>query len=62
MFAYCGTRYNVKMKTATSYRLSPEALDLIKRLAEELGISQAAVIEISVRMFSKSCEKPLEKK
>ncbi len=39
-------------KTSTSFRLSREALVLIRKLAEDNAISQAAVIEISVRRFS----------
>ena len=41
-------------KTATSYRLSAEALSLIKKLAKEHGISQASVIEMAVRKLAKA--------
>jgi predicted transcriptional regulator len=41
------------MKSPTSFRLSPEALRLIGELAEKLGISQAAVVEISVRALAR---------
>lgn len=36
-------------KQATSVRLTPEAVRLLKELAEKLGVSQAAVIEIAIR-------------
>jgi predicted transcriptional regulator len=38
---------------ATSFRLSPEALTLLVRLAEALGISQAGVIEMAVRQLAR---------
>ena len=41
------------MKKSTSFRLSEEALKLIERLSTDLGISQAAVIEQSVRMLAR---------
>lgn len=40
------------MKTATSFRLSEQALQLIKALARKLGISQTAVIEMAVRKLA----------
>jgi hypothetical protein len=45
--------YNECMKRSTSYSLSPEGLNLIARLAELLGVSQAAVIEMGVRELAK---------
>lgn len=39
-------------KRATSFRLSPEALALIKALGERLGIPQAAVVEMAVRLLA----------
>ena len=41
------------MKNATSFRLSEEALHLIKLLAESKGVSQAAVIEMAIREMAK---------
>jgi hypothetical protein len=41
-------------KLASSYRLSPECRDLINRLAEALGISQAGVIEQAVRKLARA--------
>jgi hypothetical protein len=38
----------------TSFRLSPEALALIKQLAEALGLSQAAVLELAIRRLARS--------
>jgi predicted transcriptional regulator len=40
-------------KQPTSFRLSPEALSLIRELAEKLGVSQAAVLEMAVRKMAK---------
>lgn len=37
------------MKTATSYRLTAEALKLIARMAKKLGLPRTAVIETAVR-------------
>ncbi len=45
-------RYNCGMKNkkvATSIRLSAEAKALLERLSDTLGISQAAVMELSIR-------------
>lgn len=36
-------------KTSISFRLSSEARRLLKALSENLGISQAAVLEIVIR-------------
>lgn len=41
------------MKKPTSFRLSDEALELIAKLATHLGVSQAAVIEMAVRLLAK---------
>ena len=41
------------MKNATSFRLSEEALRLIKLLAESKGVSQAAIIEMAIREMAK---------
>lgn len=40
-------------KQATSFRLSEEALETIRGLSEELGVSQAAVVELAVRRLAK---------
>ena len=40
-------------KYPTSFRLSEPALGLIKAVAEELALSQAAVVEIAVRKLAK---------
>lgn len=39
-------------KGPTSFRLSPEALRLIKELSERLGLSQASVVELAVRKLA----------
>ena len=39
-------------KVGTSFRLSPVALSLISQLSERLGLSQAAVVELSVRKLA----------
>ena len=46
-------RYNKRMKNSTSFRLSEEAIRLIKLLAEEKGVSQAAIIEMALREMAK---------
>ncbi|PLS84244.1 MAG: hypothetical protein CYG60_18970 [Actinobacteria bacterium] len=40
-------------KRPHSFRLSPEALRLIKELSERLGISQASVVEQAVRRLAR---------
>jgi predicted transcriptional regulator len=40
-------------KLATSVRITPEAKRLLKLLAEALGISQAAVLELAIRQMAK---------
>jgi hypothetical protein len=40
-------------KNPTSYRLSEEALALIDRLAEALGISRTSVVEMAVRQLAR---------
>ena len=39
---------------STSFRLSPMALALLKKLAAELGLSQASVIEMAIRKLAKA--------
>ncbi len=40
-------------KKATSLRLSQEAKDLLAKLSRKLGISQTAVLELSIRQTAK---------
>lgn len=40
-------------KIRTSFALSQEALDLIKKIAEKKGISMAAVLELTIRESAK---------
>lgn len=42
-----------RTKLPNSYRLSEEARNLIVRLAEHLGLSQANVIEMAVRQLAR---------
>lgn len=39
-------------KVATSFRLSEEAVGLLKELSERLGVSQASVVEMSLRRMA----------
>lgn len=43
----------MRNKISTSFRLSPVALDMLKRLSDNMGISQADVVEVSVRDLCK---------
>jgi hypothetical protein len=43
----------VPPKQSTSFRLSDEALCLIRELSESLGLSQAAVVEMAVRKLAR---------
>lgn len=45
---------NQSKKTSVGFRLTPEAVSLIRQLASDNGISQAAVIEMAVRKLAKS--------
>ena len=40
-------------KEPTSFRLSPEALAIIREVAERLGVSQAQVIEQAVQEYAR---------
>ena len=40
-------------KQGTSFRLSPEAISLIKEMAKKLGVSQADIVEMAVRVLAK---------
>lgn len=41
-------------KTLISVRLHPETVQVVKDLAEKLGVAQANIIEMSVRKFAQS--------
>lgn len=42
------------VKQTTSFRLSLEARELLKALAKDLGVSQADVVEIAIRMLDRT--------
>jgi predicted DNA-binding protein len=44
------------MKEATSYRLTTEVKQLIKLLAQKLGVNETSVIELAVRKLAKEEE------
>jgi predicted transcriptional regulator len=47
-------RYHTDMKkTPTSIRISPEAKELLAKLAAHLAISQTAVLELAIRQLAK---------
>lgn len=48
-------------KVACGFRLTPEAIDIVKELADRLGISQSAVVELALRRMNEA-EKRKEKK
>ena len=41
-------------KTPVSYRLSPAGRELINRLADHMGLSQAGIIEMAVRKLARA--------
>ena len=43
----------MRNKKSVGYRLTPEAIALVKELAEKLGVSQADVVEMAIRKFVK---------
>jgi len=43
----------IGMKTPTSYRLSQEALRLLRLLARAKGLSMASVLEVAIRELAK---------
>jgi predicted DNA-binding protein len=50
-------RYNGDMRkasTTTSLRLTPEGKRLLQALAQKLGVTQAAIIEIAIRKFAET--------
>ena len=40
---------DVAVKKATSFRLTSESMDLLKLMADQLGISQSAALEMAIR-------------
>lgn len=38
----------------TAFRLTPEAKQIIEAVAQRLGVSQADIVEMSVRKFAES--------
>lgn len=49
------------MKINASFRISPDALRLMKSMAEAKGISQTAVVEIALRDLAKREKIRIEK-
>ncbi len=49
------------MKINASFRISPDALRLMKAMAETKGISQTAVVEIALRDLAKREKIRIEK-
>jgi predicted DNA-binding protein len=47
----------MKKKRAMSVRLSPEAAHLLKTMAQEWGVTEAAVIEIALRRLAEEVGK-----
>jgi len=43
----------VRVKKATSIRLTPEAKSILSKLAAQLGVSMTSVIELAIRDFAK---------
>lgn len=50
------------MKKAAAYRLSDEALDLIREIAERRGTSRTAVVEEAIRAYAVRLENPHRKR
>lgn len=44
--------YCMDNKHSITFRLTPEAIELIKQWAKKLGVSQAAIMEMAIREFS----------
>lgn len=36
-------------KVACGFRLTPQAIDIVKELADKLGVSQSSVVELALR-------------
>jgi predicted transcriptional regulator len=53
---YCHRAYDVVVmpKKSTTLRLSETVKQLLKRLADQFGVSQAAIVEIAVRKLAES--------
>ena len=51
---FCATLDLMANKYPTSFRLSKDALALLRSCAKKLGISQVAVLEMAIREFVKS--------
>ena len=50
----CGVLpYNNNMKIHISFRITEEAIRLLKLLSEKKGVSQASIIEIAIREAAK---------
>jgi hypothetical protein len=43
----------MRNKESVSFRLTPEAIAIIKELAKKLGVSQADIVEMAVRKLEK---------
>ena len=41
-------------KRPTSFKLSPEGLQLLKQLSARMGLSQAGVVELAVRKLAET--------
>jgi|GEM_PF-2699318 len=41
------------MKIPIAFRLSPEAIELLRALAKRLGLSQAGVVELAIRALAR---------
>jgi predicted transcriptional regulator len=52
LYAYAMSKAR-PVRVSVSVRLTPQALQILKELAQQLGVSQAAVIEIALRKFEK---------
>ena len=50
------------MKKAAAYRLSDEALNLIREIAERRGTSRTAVVEEAIRAYAVRLENPHRKR
>jgi predicted DNA-binding protein len=46
------------LKMPTSFRLSQEAVDILRRRAKELGVTVSAVVEMAIRKFGEDAGRP----
>lgn len=44
---------NMPPKHLAAFRLSPDALRLLKQLAKRLGLSQAGILELAIRNLAR---------